>query len=464
MNGLAKNERKKRRPFIITMVVMCALFFLRDNMGVPIPLVIYLMVSCLGICFFRREDFAVFGACITLFSHGVQTYYILLFGIVVYLFKYLNQIKNFKPFVLVMLLMVLELVHGFIEPFNMVDYIRDCVSYCFLGIVLCDIKSVTNKQIVFLLKTFVFTYCFTMFDILGQLVKQAGSLGGFFTKGIRFGNLNAGNTGAKIVSLYDNENMIALFSLIAISACMVLIFIEQKNKILWMIMCTIALFFGFSTFSKAFILVLPILFFMVIVVLVRDDRISAAKRLLLLIVVIGLIFIALNTVYSSAIENIIGRFKAGDLTSGRSELFSQYNQFFYDHPQFWLTGIGLQSLKEKTGISNTPHNGIQEMIICFGMIGTILWGAIFINILSSAKKARGRRAKLLNFIPAAALIVYTQSIQFVRISSIYMQLILIAYALSARYEYADKKYIAEDTLDRGAKKYEEISNYNRYRR
>lgn len=433
MSGLLKIKIKRRTPFIITMFTMCVLFFLRDNLDINIPLVVFLGCSFIGICFFKKEDFAVFGACITLFTHGVQTYYILFFAIIIYLFKFIHKIKNIKIFSFMMLLMILELSHCFIQPFNLMEYIRYFISYIFIGIVLNDMSELTNRQVVFMLKSFVLIYCFTMIDILMQLAKQVGNLARFFTMGIRFGNLNVTQS-ANIVSLYDNENMIAMFSLVAISSCIILIFIE-KNNVFWLIMCAISLFFGLSTFSKAFVIVLPFLFLMVIVTLIKDNKISIVKRILILLIISIFILISVNTIFSNAISKIIERFNAGDITSGRSELFFEYNMFFYDNPKYWFTGIGLQSLREKTGILNTPHNGLQETIICFGFLGILIWLCIFRQILIYAKKARKNRIKLLNLIPIVAFVMYTQSIQFVRLPAIFLQIILLSYAISLKYEY-----------------------------
>nr|WP_317365536.1 hypothetical protein [uncultured Blautia sp.] len=434
MNGLFKIKIKRNVPFITTMIVMCVLFFLRDNMDVNIPLVVFLCCSYVGICFFRQEDFAVFGACITLFTHGVQTYYILLFAIVVYLFKYTKKIKNIKIFGFIMLLMIIELLHCFIQPFDFMEYIRYFISYAFIGIVLNDMSELTNKEVAFMLKSFVLTYCFTMVDILMQLANQAGNLAMFFTMDVRFGNLNVTQS-ANVVSLYDNENMIAMFSLIAISSCIILMFIEKKNNMFWLFMCAVALFFGLNTFSKAFVIVLPFLFLMVIVTLIKDDKISIVKRMLVLFTVVVLVLILANTIFSNAIGNIIERFNAGDITSGRSDLFSEYNEFFSNNPKYWFSGIGLQSLREKTGISNTPHNGLQETVICFGALGIVIWSLIFRQISIGAKKARKNKIKLLNLIPVVAFAMYTQSIQFVRLPAIFLQIIILSYAISAKYEY-----------------------------
>lgn len=437
MGGLFKIKIKKNIFFIMTMIIMCVLFFLRDNMGLNIPLGVFLACSFIGICFFRKEDFAVFGACITLFTHGVQTYYILFFAIIIYLFKFIHEIKNIKILALMMLLMMLELLHCFIQPFDFMEYIRYFISYGFIGIVLNDMSELTNKKVIFMLKSFVLTYCFTMFDILAQLANQLGNLMIFFAKGIRFGNLNV-TQAANVVSLYDNENMIAMFSLIAISSCIILIFIEKNN--IWLIMCVVALFFGLSTFSKAFVIVLPFLFLMVIVTLIKDNKISIVKRAVTLLTIIMLVLILANTIFSNAIDNIIERFNAGDITSGRSDLFFEYNKFFFDNPEYWLTGIGLQFLREKTGILNTPHNGLQETLICFGLLGIIIWICIFRQILICAKKARRRKIKILNLIPVVVFIIYTQSIQFVRLPAIFLQIILLSYAISAKYEYSISNY------------------------
>lgn len=60
-----------------------------------------------------------------------------------------------------------------------------------------------------------------------------------------------------------------------------------------------------------------------------------------------------------------------------------------------MFGIGLQGEVEKSGVYNSPHNAIQEIILCWGIIGFIIIVAFILVLLNYAYKQSDDKKSLL---------------------------------------------------------------------
>lgn len=131
---------------------------------------------------------------------------------------------------------------------------------------------------------------------------------------------------------------------------------------------------------------------------------SVGKRIAILIALIALLalswdFLMTNS-YTAAIfsriETTISKFGAGDFsyaTSGRDGLFKQYFDYFTELPIFnKIFGTGLLSARYAIGSSNYSHFTYLDILICYGVMGTVLYLAMFVGSI-------WRRRKTKHFIP-----------------------------------------------------------------
>ena len=136
------------------------------------------------------------------------------------------------------------------------------------------------------------------------------------------------------------------------------------------------------------------------------------------------IYILGNTVFADAWNNVLERFKAEDISTGRNILFKLYNDFIFSDIKNFLFGIGLHNVDTKTGIFNTPHNAIQEVVLCWGIIGLAVIVFLFGYMFRQYKKIVDKD-KIIYIVPIFIFIMFIQTIQFVRLSSIFGLLVLL---------------------------------------
>ena len=79
------------------------------------------------------------------------------------------------------------------------------------------------------------------------------------------------------------------------------------------------------------------------------------------------------------------------------------------------------------------HNGIQQVYVSFGIVGLVLFIILIYSLLKKANIYRKCKISLINTIVFFALFIYTQSIQFMSSSSIFLFLIIVYYYMAYPY-------------------------------
>lgn len=408
-----KKAFEKEWVFVLYLFVLCAMFLVRDVYSVSIPLILFIAYFAVGFFVFDYDHFLALTAIMPLLNHGVQTNYIIIVAIAVYLIRYGKGIAISMPLVVVALLMILELYHVGVSGDSLPEYLRYLVQYAFVGIILGEarIKQFIKKPIV-VLKTFLFIAAYFMIDVLLVTLKYLPIEKIFLTE-YRFGRLSAliGTT----PSLGDNENTVAMFALVAIAITLVCLVYERRNYIVNIIALFFFSFFGLMTASKTFIICWTI---MAILTLFYFGRKSKVKTTLIMLGGVVVIFVFLKIAFPDLIESVLARFSMADVTSGRAKLMELYNEFIASDVGRLLFGIGLQNVDSKTGMYNTPHNATQEVVLCWGILGFILVFALCCRIIKQYRTL-DRDGRFIYILPFLAFLLFIQTIQFIRMSAVF---------------------------------------------
>ena len=129
-------------------------------------------------------------------------------------------------------------------------------------------------------------------------------------------------------------------------------------------------------------------------------------------------FFLFTKLFPSAYAQFLGRLEADDVTNGRLELLTFFNQHIFSSFQNSMFGIGLQNVTEKIvelyERSVVPHNGIQEVLLVWGFPGLFLVVGWFATFMRGAKLYHKGRWNLLNLLPIFFYILEIQSGQFFR--------------------------------------------------
>ena len=132
---------------------------------------------------------------------------------------------------------------------------------------------------------------------------------------------------------------------------------------------------------------------------------------------IALIVLVYVYLFPENFEYLLSRFESDETGSGRTWIFEDYNQYMVENLWVMFWGVGLNNFQEKVmttyNISTAvPHNGIQEIVVAWGIPGLILV-TLLIAVMIAQSKKYGTRKTLLNYIPLIILISKSMAGQFI---------------------------------------------------
>ena len=128
-------------------------------------------------------------------------------------------------------------------------------------------------------------------------------------------------------------------------------------------------------------------------------------------------FLMLQLIFPRVLDLFLYRFTHYDLTTGRDGLFIQYSKFILSDFKNLFYGIGLNDLGNKSIIyydiaDVVSHNGIQEIVLAWGIPGLILYGIFTFDLIASSRKVNPCQ-KLINYIPAILIFTKIQAGQII---------------------------------------------------
>jgi hypothetical protein len=218
---------------------------------------------------------------------------------------------------------------------------------------------------------------------------------------------------------YTMDISIALASLVGL-------IIYQKHKLLPLIVVIVLSVFGFMSLSLSFLVTYGIL---LLITLIFLGRMGLRKLLLGVLIMAALILVIyalmdkeyLNTILFRADTNFSGEQSLSGITTGRSDIWLSYLQYFSDNLVKTVFGAGLgASLYEGTA----SHNAYIECVYFMGVIGFILYTVILSRFIP--KKEAGRKRSLVNYVPLLLLLIRGFAINILFNDSFYFYFMIIA--------------------------------------
>lgn len=406
--------------YFMYLALLCVLLYLRDVVSISIPLLVFVGYFTVGYVAFDYDHALAITAMLPLLNHGVQTNYIVLIAIVVYILKYGKGLILSSPLIIISFLMFFELLHVIRKGDSTAEFLRFAVQYVYIGLILGErrIKRLLKNPIV-IVKTYIFMAAYFMLDVLLVTLKYY-NIKEMMSDTFRFGSLMDVLNGKP--SLTDNQNMVALFAVLAITLIAVCLYHERKHLVLNVALIVYFIFFGLFTASRTFIICLLVF---ALLLLLYTMRKSLSKTILIMIACFVVVMILANTVFADLFSKLFSRFYVEDVTAGRGSLIREYNNFIFSHWKNVLFGIGLQNVVPVTGISHSPHNGIQEIMLCWGVIGIIAFVLLFFTIIKRYKHLKYKKGAFIYALPFIIYLLFIQTVQFVRVTAIFTTLVLL---------------------------------------
>lgn len=420
------DEEKSYGGFFFKMIIFLALIFVRNVFDVSIPSVVFLIVSSIIMLSCDKEEILAFGICCLPMSPALQHKYIILFAIGIYWFKYTKDIQvNSFVFPLIFM-MTWELLHAFEYSFSSNEYLRTFAEIIFCTFLMINVHKKFNQEMLF--RLFALCTIVMMTIVLFNLLENTNyNFEKIFTGSYRFGNQQIE---ANSYEISYNPNGLGFICNLAISGLLLLI-VKNKHKFIDIVFIGLLMLYGFLTMSRSFFICCAFIF--VLFSLSKGASISSLlKAIVFMSIIIALVYGIMINYAPFILEKFMDRFLERDISGGRFDLIKFYNTHLMSEYKYIFFGIGIQNMLYKIftiyNITNigVPHNGIQEILVVWGIPGIALFiSYIYCLIKSSLDEVKKHR--LANFIPLLLTLLYVQSGQFVR-SGIVMMSFAFSYA------------------------------------
>ena len=227
------------------------------------------------------------------------------------------------------------------------------------------------------------------------------------------GNIRIGDTGildemelSGKIYLRANANNMAYFSIVSISLLLIQFFDKRIPLIEFIILIGVLFLCGLTTMSRTWFICLAILLF---TFFNKIGNTGFLKTIFFILIAVGgIYFIISNEDFSTA---IIERFTGDKTAGGRTSIFAEYNDFFFNHPAVILFGTGVLNYKKVAMLEHSTHNAIQQIYVCNGLIGGILLIGVFFFTVANIWIKRNRMVSKVYLLPLIISILFLQTLQ-----------------------------------------------------
>lgn len=250
-----------------------------------------------------------------------------------------------------------------------------------------------------------------------------------FSRGwFRFGSKQAENVDGMMLSV--NANTLAYYSVVGCALAFNFI-PESKGRTRFIHIGALALFAvsGVFTVSISWMLVMS-----VCTLLFVFTQTKSGKAVLLTGVGIVFVIIIARIALSRTPELLAAftsRLTTVDLASGdaRTDLMMGYHNAFWGNPRFIFLGTGVTQYRQVTNISNSFHNMAQQIFVSYGVIAGFVF---FVGFLAPLRRLGRHTTALIDWLPMVAVLLFTQTIQFINPESLMLPYVVAFYLLSVR--------------------------------
>ncbi len=238
---------------------------------------------------------------------------------------------------------------------------------------------------------FIYSLCF-IFMNMNTVIGDSNRTGGM-------GELDANTYG-----LYN------IFTVAVIASRLLSRKLKGVRVILYSLFLIVIFIAGIMTLSKTYIITAAIA-----VILFTITALGSIKKIFIGASFMIIAFLVIRKINYLVIifNNLLLRFTSAasleQLTTGRSVIYGEYLNYLRDNVRSLLFGEGLSSYLIHFSIR--PHNSILELIISWGLFGTMAFALMFfIGAREYQKKAHNGRIVFINTIPLIVFFIFIQTV------------------------------------------------------
>lgn len=434
-NRQIENKNRSRVPFCLMMAGFMVLVALRNIFALDYPVIILTVYAGIMAVFCDRDEMVAYGVACLPFSPAFYYDTVLAMLILIYILKYPKTLRVSRIWLLVpfVLMMGWELCHEIIFGFSGMEYFYSFMTLGFTVFIVYAADWKFDFSLISRTLAICTVFCCAMVLLRVLIAKEFDVVGLFGNRWYRFGSNDLSIEDSISYVLIYNPN--GLGSICNLSIIGLLLRMKMRGfNVIDGLLSVVLVLFGALTQSRMFLLTFAA---MVLLFAIFVQR-GALKRLrnvgiLAVIGVVGIGLIWLATPF--VVEHILARLGETDLSNGRNDLFAWYNEYLGSDPEHLWFGTGLQDILTKVNlgasqsVDNVSHNGIQELVIVWGIPGLIMFLGLIVCMIVAAKKNE-KRLSFLNFIPLVMMFVNGMFGQIITSGAVKISLCFIFVAMA----------------------------------
>lgn len=418
-------KKSNRLGFFAGIAFMWLLLFARNVLNIGIPVFALLAVGAVIAMLGDRDEIIALAVCCIPMSNSFQYKYLVLLCIVIYLIKFSSDIRINTAILPLLFMMIWELLHGIGYSFSFYEYLRGFSELIFVTFLM--LLKPRKIDFPFIVRILAWVSVGMMLIVLVNLLIESNfDFEAIFNGYYRFGRVD---NGAEDFGGDYNPNGLGMICNLSIACIMILSLFGKARLSDYIVLGTLAVF-GIMTMSRSFIICLAFLIILYIFS-TKESVIKKVRTILIICLIAALLLFIVQATMPYVIDNFLGRFENDDVLNGRDELFSFYTEHIFSSPEYFLFGIGKQDFAIKihtiyNNDINVSHNGIQELVVCWGAIGLILFIWFLVKMVNNSFNSK---KTLACFMPLFLILLKVQSGQLITTGSTLLSFAIALIAL-----------------------------------
>ncbi len=391
---------KLSRKLYIVLFAFIILIIARDNLRISIPLSLFSAVTLVCSFWLDNQDRIVFPCVLLPFCRGLPYSEMLLIVIGVSCLIHFRSIKICAKYYIPILIIII------IEIFDYIKFDVSSNEILYLAIYMIFVTYVIEQRLYEgIEEKMIVLYSYsTIFSVIIVVLREIQSLGidYIMTYNVRFG----ANNNELTVTNY-NSNELGLYCCVA-AALLLLLYSHRKNIMCFVLALTVSVI-GLVSVSRTFMLVLLIVWGLYFLY-----EKKSVKNIILWITMIVIVILVINKFFPDISQWILNYYERRNLEAstdgfgGRTAIISKlFNNYF---SSCWSILFGFSEMYSIVLQTGGAHNGLQEMLISWGIVGFIV-SCGWICMLLYHFKASYRRIEWKYYTAFIIFFIFVQTIQ-----------------------------------------------------
>lgn len=397
----------KDKKVILDIIIMIVLIAYRDIGNGAVPFIVFSAFTAVVMFTCKSHERIIFIVAMLPFCRGIPYSEMLVIAL---LRETVSMAKTRKAFIkgfdylMILLIVVIEILDYMVFSTFSNEFIYLAIYMIYVTYIINTKKYLGHEK-----ECIVLYALSTVAAVLMVIIREINILGleYIMVYNVRFG---ANEVTSAVTSFNSNE--LGLYCGVAVAALLVLYQAEKKVYALVIAICTTLI--GLVSVSRTYILIILFIWFLFLLKTGANPKVLIAS-----IILIGVAAFAIMKFFPSFSEWIIkyyeqrGSVGKSDGFGGRSAVMGKL--FNYLFTSIWSLLFGYSEMYVKLLGAGGAHNGLQEMMICWGIVGFVIASCWIISLFLQAKEVAflngARELKKFKYLPFLIFMLFVQTLQ-----------------------------------------------------